>query len=155
MRMLLAVFAVLALTGVAHADPDESDVYIPNVAACIAAAADDEAALRACRGAAANPCLEAAGGITHYMVMCFSAEARGWGDAMDGAFARLAAARPETASALQEAHTAWEGYRDSECSYRVARWGEGSGARVELAACYNQLTTDRALALLVYERQGD
>lgn len=155
MRVLMAALAFAAMASTAHADPDESEAFIPHVAACVAAAADDEAALSACRGAAANPCLEAAGGITHAMVMCFSAEARGWGEVLDASAARLRSARPETAPALDDAQMAWPRYLDSECSYRVARWGEGSGARVELAACYAELSTDRALALQHYERQGD
>lgn len=154
MRVLLAVFAILVLAAPAHADPDESEAFIANVAACIAAAADDEAAVSACRGAAANPCLDAAGGITHYMVMCFSAEADAWGAVMEAAAARLAA-RADTATALAETQTAWRAYVESECGYRVVRWGEGPGARVERAACYAQLYADRALALLNYERQGD
>lgn len=152
MRVLQALMVVAGLFW-AYAAPASAE---GEVAACVESAGDEGDALAACQGVVANPCLETDGGAsTQGMVMCFAAEADAWASELHAALTRLAAARPETDAALTSAQDAWSDYRDSECAYRVARWGEGSGARVVLAQCLAQLTALRAIDLIAYEREGD
>jgi uncharacterized protein YecT (DUF1311 family) len=92
---------------------------------------------------------------THGMVMCLSDEGAAWEALMEAAVARLSSARPETADALTAAQADWRAFRETECNYRVVRWGEGSGARVELASCMAGLAADRAIALVVLEHTAD
>jgi len=158
MRLLLATLTLLMLCLFAlpvQADDDAFD-YAPRVTACVAAAGADAAALNACAGAAWTPCSETDGGATtHGMVMCHAMEAGAWTIEMQRALSRLTAARPETASALDAAQADWQAYRDAECSYRVSRWGEGTGARVVLSGCLARMTADRAIALILYEHEDD
>jgi len=70
-----------------------------------------------------------------------------WADPGEGA--------PDRASALTDAQAAWSDYRARECGYRVARWGEGSGARVVLASCMAQMSADRAVDLIAYEQEEE
>ncbi len=152
MRRLLAMLLfVVCFAPPALADEPESMAYAPHVAACLAGAGDD-AALAACEGAASRPCIEADGGTTHGMVMCFSAEAEAWTRQLTDVVARLNEAEPHGMAALSAAQESWRAYAEAECSYRVTRWGDGSGARVELASCFASLTAQRALTLLRYER---
>lgn len=153
-------FFALALGVIACATPDASAdlptiTYAERVAACVTAADGDASALNACKGVASQPCMEADGGSTYGLMSCLSEEGGAWQSLMVAAEARLAAARPETAEALTSAQEHWRAYREAECSYAVARWGEGSGARVELAGCMANMVADRAIALIVIERLGD
>ena len=154
-RLLIA--CALALTACAttsaRADPPDS-TYALRIEACVSAAAD-EAALAACQGVESHPCMEADGGSTHGMVMCLSEEGDAWAVLMDAALQRLASARPETAEALSASQETWNTFREAACNYRVVRWGEGSGARVELASCSASMSADRAIALILIEREGD
>ncbi len=148
MRRWLAGLGVLAALSCSHARADEDpDLYAPALQTCIEAAAADADRLAACKGASAEPCISADGGTTHGMVMCFSNEAEVWARAMEESQRRLTVASPETAAALADSQRAWASYRDAQCGYRVALWGEGSGARVELAACIAAMTADRAILL--------
>ena len=154
------LFFALALGITACATPeagaDLPDVtHAERVSACVTAAEGERAALNACKGAASQPCMEAAGGeSTLVMTMCLAEEGSAWEALMNAAQARLAQ-RQETVAALTSAQNQWRAYREAECSYAVARWGEGSGARVELASCMANMAADRAIALIVIERLGD
>jgi len=124
--------------------------------ACVSAAEGEADALRACRGTISQPCFDTPeGASTHGMVMCASAERDAWARILDEQLARLSANGADSAPSLQRAQTAWAAYREAECNYHVALWGEGSGARVALASCDAQLTADRAIALLRLEQATD
>ncbi|HRP11845.1 MAG TPA: lysozyme inhibitor LprI family protein [Terricaulis sp.] len=154
MRFLL-ISAALALAPPAWADPGEGapDARAP-VLACVAAAGINEAAVRACQGAGAQPCHEAVI-ATQDMVLCAAGEGQAWDEVIAQSLARLSAGAPDRASALTDAQAAWSAYRARECGYRVARWGEGSGARVVLASCMAQMSADRAVDLIAYEQEEE
>lgn len=155
MRLLLAgVTLFFAPFGTASADIDEID--LSPLLECVAAAEHEVVALRACQGAVTQPCFDAPGGeTTHGTVMCYSAEGDAWARVMQESLARLSAGNAELAPSLAATQAAWHRYREAECSYRVARWGLGSGARVALASCMAQLTADRAITFLRYEPEAD
>lgn len=153
------LFFALALGITACATPEaRADLpevtYAERVSACVTAAEGDGAALNACKGAASQPCMDADGESTMGMTMCLAEEGSAWEALMNAAQTRLAQ-RQETVAALTSAQEQWRAYREAECGYAVARWGEGSGARVELASCMANMAADRAIALIVIERLGD
>lgn len=145
MRRLLLILALVFAPLPAHAD-DDYGVYRERLAVCIAAAQDEDA-LAACRGAAAQPCHEADGGTTHGMMLCLGAESQVWEETIQASLTRLRAERADVVDALNQTQTDWDAYVESACNYRVALWGEGSGARVELASCHAGLNAERAIAL--------
>lgn len=157
MRRLLASFAfALASLACADAAADPEPDYTGAVVDCVAAAGADEAALQACRGLSWRRCGDEGDDVTtHGMVMCASAEGDAWQRVMTASLNRINTARPDLTGPLKEAQDGWRRYVFAECSYRVARWGEGSGARVALASCYADLTAERAITLLVIEREID
>ncbi len=156
-QFFFALAFVVSACATPHARADETDInYAERVVACVTAAEGDQALLNACQGAASRPCMETDGGAsTMGMVMCLSAEGDAWVSLMEAAQVRLSASNPDAADALIRAQQQWREYRDAECSYSVARWGQGSGARVQYAACMAHLTADRAVELLVIEKLGD
>lgn len=153
-QVLLALILVWAPLNPAAADVDEID--LSPLLECVEAAGPEAAALRACQGVITQPCFDAPfGETTHGMVMCLSAEGDAWARVMDESLVRLAAGNADLAPALADTQAAWGAYREEECSYRVQRWGLGSGAQVALASCHAQLTADRAITLLRYEPEAD
>lgn len=146
MRALLLTLTLLACAPTMARADDDMAPHRERLAACIAAAQTADA-FAACRNVAADPCLDADGGTTLGMMQCFGAEAEAWADAVQASLTRLRTARPDAADALDQSQLAWDTYVESACSYRVVLWGDGSGARVELAACYAQLHAERAIAL--------
>lgn len=154
MRALL-IGAAFALAAPAWADaPEGAERAEALVLACVAAAGIDEAGVRACQGVSAQPCHDRAI-ATHDMVMCAAGEGQAWDQVIAQSLVRLSAEEPGRAIALTDAQAAWSDYRARECSYRVARWGEGSGARVALASCMAQMAADRAADLIAYEQEED
>lgn len=150
--LLLAFNVTACVAPQAYADTLETDA----VSACVTAAADDEVALNACRRIVSHPCMDSGGGAsTMGMVMCLSEEGEAWTSVMDATQTRLTASRPAAAAALSRAQEQWRAYRDAECSYSVARFGQGSGAQVEYAACMASMSADRAIALILIEKIGD
>lgn len=154
------LFFAFALSVTACATPEASAdlpaiTYAERVSACVFAADGDEAALNACKGASSQPCMDADSGSTYGQMSCLSEEGGAWEALMTDSQTRLAAVRPETVAALTSAQEQWRAYREADCSYAVTRWGEGSGARVELAGCMANMTADRAIALILIERLGD
>lgn len=147
---LVAAFAlalvVMAQAPLAHADV-EPDRFAEALRICIGSATGEAENLAACEGASSRPCMEEDGGTTHGMVMCLSNEGTVWAEVMEEHLLRLSRANPDIADTLAAAQQAWRDYTDAQCSYRVALWGEGSGARVELASCYANMTADRATML--------
>lgn len=153
MRQILLSVALLCAP-IAPASADVDTIETAPIAACLGAAAGEGTTPRACRGVIAQPCLDSDGGYTTYgMVMCYSAEAEAWESVISGALDRLTATEPDLAPSLAASQDAWRAYRDAECSYRVNRWGEGSGARVALASCIADLSAERGIALTLHERE--
>lgn len=154
------LFFALALGITACATPEaRADLpevtYAERVSVCVTAAEGDRAALNACKGAASQPCMDADGGeSTLGMTMCLAEEGSAWEALMNAAQTRLAQ-RQETVAALTSAQEQWRAYREAECGYAVARWGEGSGARVELAGCMATMVADRAIVLILIEHLGE
>lgn len=152
MRSLMLVSALVLAACVsppARADVDE-DPYSPLLTQCIADAQRDGEALRACRDKAAAPCIEQ-DSSTNGMMLCISNETAIWEDVIDSQLQRLSAASPQSAETLASAQQAWLAYRETQCGFRVALWGEGSGARVELASCYEEMAAERAVTLAIIE----
>lgn len=150
------VAILLACAPLTPAAADVDDIDVSPLLECVEAAGRETDALRACQGAVSAPCFDAPGGeTTSGMVFCLGAEGGAWERVMAASLARLAAGNSALSPALAQAQSAWSDYREAECSYRVARWGLGSGARVTLAACYADLAADRAISLVAYEAQAD
>lgn len=146
MRALVLLLALLACAPTLARADDDTAPHRERLAACIAAAETADA-LAACRGVAVQPCMDADGGTTLGMMLCLGAEAEVWDAEVLASLARLRAARPDAVAALELTQSAWDTYVESACAYRVILWGDGSGARVELAACYAALNAERAIAL--------
>ncbi len=56
--------------------------------------------------------------------------------------------RDDAVPALAVAQTAWETYRDAQCSYSSSLFGGGSGAGIAEGACHVALTRARIAELL-------
>lgn len=150
----LVIAAMVALAAPAAADPPDGEIDARAlVLNCVNAAGVIESAVRACQGIAAQPCHNVSV-TTHDMVMCAAREGEAWDEVVTASLSRLRAAQPDLADALNAAQDDWRAHRDSECGYRVARWGEGSGARVVFAGCLAQMNADRAADLIAYEQEG-
>lgn len=152
----IVLSVVLLCAPVAPAWADVDTIETAPLAACVSAAASDAAALRACPGVIAQPCLDSDGGYTsHGMMMCYSAEAEAWERVINAVLERLTATEPDLAPSLAASQDAWRAYRDAECNYRVNRWGEGSGARVARASCIADLSAERGIALTLHDRERE
>lgn len=146
--VVVMALAVLACTPV-RADEFESFNPAP-LDACIAAAANDRAALRACLGAGARPCIEAEGGVTHGYVLCWSSEADAWRARMTGASAYLANyVSYRDPQRLAAANAAWEAWAQAECEYWAYEEGGGVGEQVDRVECLAEVTAERAIDLIM------
>jgi uncharacterized protein YecT (DUF1311 family) len=148
---LLFVCAAIVACAIAPARADtEDDPYSPLLVQCVADAQGGAGVLRACKDKAAAPCIEQ-DGSTNGMVLCIGNETAIWENLIDAHLERLAAASPASAESLTSAQQAWLAYREAQCGYRVALWGEGSEARVEHASCFQEMAVERAVSLASIE----
>lgn len=148
-RVIFALaLSVFATPAGAHelVESGEADPYSSALLQCMDSARSDAAALRACKDTAAAPCIEALG-TTNGMVLCISNETAIWEELIESHLQRLNTVSPENAEQLAAAQRAWRSYSQMQCGYRVALWGEGTGARVELASCYEDMAVERAITL--------
>lgn len=149
---MLRVVAVLALAMAqsAPAHADEFEAYREErVLTCIEAAGRARDALRACIGAAADPCIDEEGGATMAYVLCFSYEADTWRELMDGATARLTAEQSyRDPHRLSAATKAWQTWMEAECDYWAWQEGGGSGEQVDRASCAMRITAERAISYI-------
>lgn len=149
MRQLL--FA-LALACGGHATPARADPLQASpefLTTCVAGAGEDRTALEACRGSVARPCIDAEGQGYHSDVLCWSAEAEAWRSLIETTTVHIEAADADKGARLRPANTAWEAWLDAECNYRAYEFGGGSGEQVDRVRCAADLTTSRAIDLLV------
>jgi len=141
-------FAAIAQCAPVRADPFES--YNPDlIGGCVAAAGTDEAALRACYGAGASPCIAADGSTTNSYILCWSHEAGTWRELIQRAMternARYSYRDPQR---LAAADAAWEAWAEAECEYWAWEEGGGVGEIVDRAECRARVNADRAIALI-------
>lgn len=153
MRPLLAV--ALALVPVAGAAQDLPAAALAGleatVRACFAGAAPGETAPD-CLGAGAKPCTETPEGMTTIgTAQCIGAETAVWDDLLNTEYKALRAQMLATGEGLNdkllEAQRAWIAFRDAECGFDYARWGDGSIRQIVGANCLMEMTAARALEL--------
>jgi uncharacterized protein YecT (DUF1311 family) len=147
MRQLLFACALfLTACAPAHADPIQANPELLN--ACIAAAGEDRAALEACRGSVARPCIELEGQGYHSDVLCWSEEISAWRELINVATTRIESNDADEGARLRPANAAWESWLDAECYYRAYEFGGGVGENVDRINCAADLTSARAIELL-------
>jgi uncharacterized protein YecT (DUF1311 family) len=115
-----------------------------------------------CTGVVADPCQEGrTERSTEGMNQCLAAEADAWDVVLNRLWpklmmrAREVDASNETtgfpldsaAKTLEAAQRAWVVYRDAECRYNYASWGESDFRTVAHSACRLELTARRVVAL--------
>jgi len=136
---------------------DEASANADAVASCVADAwPRDVRAL--CVGLVSAPCqLAAPAESPEAMSRCLSREAEAWDAVMRRQFPELmrrageidaangALPRDSAAGSLENAQRAWLLYRDGECRYAFASWGEGGFRDVAQAACLVDLTARRVV----------
>lgn len=146
--LLIALLAsALALPAGADEVPDhtQSDAVVMND--CL-----DSEEIQApieCIGAVSNHCQEVpGGGSTVGMVQCLERETDFWDTLLNTRYEELAQAlAPAAFEALQEAQRAWIAFRDAECAFEHAVWGDGTIRAVAGASCMLEITAERALGL--------
>lgn len=121
------------------------------VRACFAGAAPGESAPD-CLGAGAQPCTETPEGMTtHGTAQCLAAETAVWDDLLNTEYkalrAQMLAQGEGLGDSLLDAQRAWIAFRDADCAFDYARWGDGSIRQIVGANCLMQMTAARAIAL--------
>lgn len=152
MRLLLIACALmLTACATAHADPLQANPE--RLQTCITAAGSDRAALEACRGSVARPCIEAEGPGYHSDVLCWSAESEAWRERITVTTAHLAtSASYRDAARLNAANQAWSQWAEAECEYWAWEEGGGSGEQVDRVMCDARVSADRAITLILADR---
>lgn len=144
----LAFALTACATPTAHADPLPIDLSI--LRTCVAQAGQDRAALEQCRGLITQACIEAEGGSNSFSdVLCRSGESDSWSILLYERAIQIAAADPEDGRLLEAANLAWEQWREAECNYRAYEYGGGSGEQFDRAVCDLDLTSARAIDLIL------
>lgn len=144
---LAFVLSSLAAPG-ARADILQADAQI--LRSCVASAGQDRAALQQCYGAMTRSCVEAEGGSNSMTdVLCRSVEYETWQVLVEEASARIAAADPRDGELLAASNAVWTQWREAECEYRAYEFGGGSGEQFERVVCYLDLTSARAIDLIL------
>lgn len=121
------------------------------VRGCFATAAPGETA-PACLGTGAKPCTETAEGMTTIGTMqCLQAETAVWDDLLNTEYkalrAQMLAQGEDLNEKLLDAQRAWIAFRDAECAFDYARWGDGSIRQIVGANCLMEMTAARAIEL--------
>ena len=144
-------FALVATANCAAVRADPFESYNPDfVNDCVAAAGADEAALRACLGAGARPCIEAEGSSTMSDVLCWDREATTWSELIERATNDMATRHTyRDPQRLAAANTAWTAWAEAECEYWAWEEGGGSGEQVDRVQCEARVSADRAITLIV------
>ena len=153
MRALLV--ALVAFGPVAATAQDLPDGVLAGIEAavrsCFAEAGPGEIA-PACLGAGAKACFELPEGMTTIgMTQCIGAERAVWEDLMNAEYKALGVQMSVRGEALNdkllEAQRAWIAFRDADCSFDYARWGDGSIRQIFGASCLMEKTAARAIEL--------
>ena len=120
------------------------------------AAPGEEQEAATCIGQAANACQSDPGGSsTIGITQCNQREASWWDGYLNDSYADLQANLDPTAFAsLKKAQRAWIAFRDADCSFQYARWGDGSMRNIAHSSCMLQQTAQRALSLSALLQEG-
>jgi uncharacterized protein YecT (DUF1311 family) len=160
MKRVLGAVVVVFLAGAALAQSAEE--ALEPLRACVQGAGGEAEAERGCIGVYADVCILRPGGETTVgMSGCLLAEADAWDGLLNETWGQLlpaaramseAEARdglPPVARAdmLRAAQRAWITFRDSDCAYDVAFWGQGSMRQIAGAQCMLERTGQRAVDL--------
>jgi len=148
MRNPLFLVLVVALLFGANAQSDPVEGHSEgSLATCLDEANGDRAAVRACVGAAAWPCIDEGQGATMMRSLCWSGEATWWQGRTEEVAAQLAVRDSERSASLDASTTAFEAFADRECAYRGAAFGGGTGAQPAMAECAAVLWAERYIML--------
>ncbi len=152
LRRILIAFALCAAS-CAPSPPESAQAQQqPSIEACVAAAASHDALWR-CKGAVADPCMNAPDGqSTMGMIQCQDREGAAWQALLDADVARRERDDPGRGERLAAANAAWSAWRDAECAYQASEAEGGSLAGVIAAGCHSDVTADRVIALVWAER---
>ncbi|WP_206513286.1 lysozyme inhibitor LprI family protein [Pelagibacterium montanilacus] len=160
--MTRAGLGLVALLALASASPlAAQDGHIEAFDAGLLEACADEAgdadALSACVGVAADACQEAPGGATTMgIAACLMAESAVWDDRLNTAYGALRDGLADApADSLRDAQRAWIAFRDADCAFQYALWGEGTMRQIAGASCVLDHTARRAIALEVERDHGN
>jgi uncharacterized protein YecT (DUF1311 family) len=158
-RKILTMCAALAAAGMTYRAPqahaDSSLMADPaTLLACVAHASASRETLASCKGVLAEPCIDADGGATVGLVLCWSAEGEAWNALMMASLQRLVEIAPQRSESLRAAQDAWAIWRDAECAYQSDEPSGGSGVQVDFARCDAELVANRAIMLIVAERSA-
>jgi uncharacterized protein YecT (DUF1311 family) len=145
---LAFALAATAQCAPVRADPFES--YNPNlISDCVATAGTGEAAVRACLGAGATPCIAADGSSTMSYMLCWDHEATTWRELIERAANDMSTRHSyRDPQRLTSANAAWETWAEAECEYWAWEEGGGSGGQVDRARCHARVNADRAITLI-------
>lgn len=151
MRQIFFALALLlsaCATPAAHADPLQADSQI--LRSCVTAAGQTRDALNQCVGLVTRSCVEAEGGSNSMTdVLCRSAEVDVWQALIDESTSRITAADAADGQLLAAANQSWTQWREAECNYRAYEYGGGSGEQYDRIVCHLNLTSARAIDLIV------
>lgn len=152
---MLALAALPAHGQDAGAPPSELPVLEACLAECDTAECD-----RACEGRATAACGNRMApdmrDTTLGIAQCEHTEFAAW-DAVLNALWPGVRAEAEASGIFDDllaAQRAWIAWRDAECTYRTAVWGDGSMRRIAWPACRARLTADRVIDLRAQSREG-
>lgn len=145
---LATIIAACASGGRAGGDPAPASDH-EGLRACLARGGDDESQLRDCKGVVVSACLDEWEVATQTIAMCWTGELNAWRAAMEEALARTEASDPEHRTQLGDAQGAWTEWVATECEYRAAIFGGGTGTVGARIRCAAGLTADRAVSLML------
>lgn len=143
----------------AWAAPPAAADDLADLRACLAACSDIDCDHR-CEGLVYTAC-EARQGpaeaqTTAGMAQCMWAEHAAWDAVLNALWSEIAprARADSTYDELLAAQRAWIVWREAECAYEHARWGQGSMRLLAAPACQSALTADRVRSLRSWTREG-
>jgi len=150
MRALAFVFVLACCALAAQNSPTSARAPSSPVENCLATAADDEAAQRACVGQSATNCIETmpGGETTAGMVQCVQAEATQWEIVRGAAVVTLRANESATQLALLDASLAeHQRWTEARCAHEASIYEGGSLSIVIAAQCMRDAVAEHAIYL--------
>lgn len=149
-QLIFALAFVVAACASPHAAADVLRADARILSACVAEAGQDRTALQQCIGVMTRACVEEEGGSNSMSdVLCRSQESLAWQILITERTERIAATDPVDGELLAAANNAWTDWREAECAYRSYEYGGGSGEQYDRVACDLELTSTRAIDLIV------
>ncbi|PCD77602.1 lysozyme inhibitor LprI family protein [Pseudothioclava arenosa] len=151
-----ALLAALVLLGPVAATAQDLPAGVlagieTTVRSCFAEVGPGEVA-HDCIGAGAKACFEMPEGMTTIgITQCLGVERAVWEDLMNAEYKALGVQMSVRSEALNdkllEAQRAWIAFRDADCAFDYARWGDGSISQISGASCLLEMTAARAIEL--------